>query len=99
MQNGYRLATRAGISICSDDMLVPAQKREIIAAAEAEVKEIENQYTNGLVTNGERYNKVVDIWGRTGDQVAKVMMDQLGHEEVSIATARRRSRSPSTRSS
>jgi DNA-directed RNA polymerase subunit beta' len=82
MQNGYRLATRAGISICSDDMLVPAQKREIIAAAEAEVKEIENQYTNGLVTNGERYNKVVDIWGRTGDQVAKVMMDQLGHEEV-----------------
>ena len=82
MQNGYRLATRAGISICSDDMLVPAQKREIIAAAEEEVKEIENQYTNGLVTNGERYNKVVDIWGRTGDQVAKVMMDQLGHVEV-----------------
>jgi DNA-directed RNA polymerase subunit beta' len=86
MQNGYRLATRAGISICSDDMLVPAQKREIIAAAEAEVKEIENQYTNGLVTNGERYNKVVDIWGRTGDRVAKVMMDQLGHVEVTIAT-------------
>ncbi|MES2771523.1 MAG: DNA-directed RNA polymerase subunit beta', partial [Pseudomonadota bacterium] len=54
----------------------------IIAAAEEEVKEIESQYTNGLVTFGERYNKVVDIWGRTGDQVAKVMMDQLGHEEV-----------------
>jgi len=82
MQNGYRLATRAGISICSDDMLVPTQKGEIIAAAEKEVKEIEGQYTNGLVTNGERYNKVVDIWGRTGDQVAKVMMEQLGHEEV-----------------
>ena len=82
MQNGYRLATRAGISICADDMLVPRQKSEIIAAAEREVKEIENQYTNGLVTNGERYNKVVDIWGRTGDQVAKVMMEQLGHEEV-----------------
>ncbi|HNJ52033.1 MAG TPA: DNA-directed RNA polymerase subunit beta', partial [Accumulibacter sp.] len=82
MQNGYALATRAGISICSDDMLVPAQKRDIIAAAEEEVKEIENQYTNGLVTNGERYNKVVDIWGRTGDQVAKVMMDQLGHVDV-----------------
>jgi DNA-directed RNA polymerase subunit beta' len=82
MQNGYRLATRAGISICSDDMLVPTQKRDIIAAAEEEVKEIESQYTNGLVTFGERYNKVVDIWGRTGDQVAKVMMDQLGHEEV-----------------
>ena len=82
MQNGYRLATRAGISICSDDMLVPTQKPEIIASAEKEVKEIESQYTNGLVTNGERYNKVVDIWGRTGDQVAKVMMEQLGQEEV-----------------
>jgi DNA-directed RNA polymerase subunit beta' len=82
MQNGYALATRAGISFCSDDMRVPAKKYEIIAAAEAEVKEIETQYTNGLVTQGERYNKVVDIWGRTGDQVAKVMMDELGHEEV-----------------
>jgi DNA-directed RNA polymerase subunit beta' len=82
MQNGYALATRAGISFCSDDMRVPAKKHEIIAAAEAEVKEIETQYTNGLVTNGERYNKVVDIWGRTGDQVAKVMMDELGHEET-----------------
>ena len=82
MQNGYRLATRAGISICSDDMLVPTQKPEIIAAAEKEVKEIESQYTNGLVTDGERYNKVVDIWGRTGEQVAKVMMEQLGQVEV-----------------
>ena len=82
MQNGYALATRAGISFCSDDMRVPAKKPEIIAAAEAEVKEIETQYTNGLVTNGERYNKVVDIWGRTGDQVAKVMMEELGHEET-----------------
>ena len=82
MQNGYALATRAGISFCSDDMLVPAKKYEIINAAESEVKEIEDQYKNGLVTQGERYNKVVDIWGRTGDQVAKVMMDELGHEEV-----------------
>ncbi|WP_428825956.1 DNA-directed RNA polymerase subunit beta' [Azonexus sp. IMCC34842] len=82
MQNGYALATRAGISFCSDDMLVPSKKYEIISAAEAEVKEIEIQYTNGLVTNGERYNKVVDIWGRTGDQVAKVMMDELGHEDT-----------------
>jgi DNA-directed RNA polymerase subunit beta' len=82
MQNGYALATRGGISFCSDDMRVPAQKSEIIAAAKEEVKEIEGQYTNGLVTQGERYNKVVDIWGRAGDQVAKVMMEQLGHEEV-----------------
>ena len=82
MQNGYALATKAGISFCSDDMQVPAKKYEIIAEAESEVKEIEDQYKNGLVTQGERYNKVVDIWGRTGDMVAKVMMDQLGHEEV-----------------
>ncbi|HJW01823.1 MAG TPA: DNA-directed RNA polymerase subunit beta' [Azospira sp.] len=82
MQNGYALATRAGISFCSDDMRVPTEKHKIIAEAEREVKEIETQYTNGLVTFGERYNKVVDIWGRTGDQVAKVMMEQLGHEET-----------------
>jgi DNA-directed RNA polymerase subunit beta' len=82
MQAGFTFATRAGISICVDDMLVPSQKHELIAAAEAEVKEIEQQYTSGLVTVGERYNKVVDIWGRTGDQVGKAMMDQLSHQEV-----------------
>ena len=82
MQSGFRLATRGGISICIDDMLVPPQKQSIIEAAEAEVKEIEKQYTSGLVTVGERYNKVVDIWGRAGDQVAKAMMDQLQHQKV-----------------
>jgi DNA-directed RNA polymerase subunit beta' len=82
MQSGFRLATRGGISICIDDMLVPPQKHAIIEAAEAEVKEIEKQYTSGLVTVGERYNKVVDIWGRAGDQVAKAMMDQLQHQKV-----------------
>jgi DNA-directed RNA polymerase subunit beta' len=82
MQAGFRLATRGGISICIDDMLVPGQKHGIIEAAEAEVKEIEKQYTSGLVTVGERYNKVVDIWGRAGDQVAKAMMDQLQHQKV-----------------
>jgi DNA-directed RNA polymerase subunit beta' len=82
MQAGFRLATRGGISICIDDMLVPPQKQGIIEAAEAEVKEIEKQYTSGLVTVGERYNKVVDIWGRAGDQVAKAMMDQLQHQKV-----------------
>lgn len=82
MQSGFRLATRGGISICIDDMLVPSQKQGLIEAAEAEVKEIEKQYTSGLVTVGERYNKVVDIWGRAGDQVAKAMMDQLQHQKV-----------------
>ena len=82
MYGGFSMATRAGISIAVDDMLVPQQKDEIISAAEKEVQEIESQYTSGLVTQGERYNKVVDIWGRAGDVVAKAMMDQLGTEEV-----------------
>ena len=80
MQSGFTLATRAGISIAMDDMLVPPAKLDIIRKAETEVKEIEQQYTSGLVTQGERYNKVVDIWGRAGDQVGKAMMEQLGHE-------------------
>jgi DNA-directed RNA polymerase subunit beta' len=82
MQAGFTFATRAGISICVDDMLVPTQKHDLISAAEGEVKEIESQYTSGLVTVGERYNKVVDIWGRAGDQVGKAMMDQLSTQEV-----------------
>ena len=82
MQFGFRLATRAGVSIAVKDMLVPDQKEPIIRAAENEVKEIAQQYASGLVTDGERYNKVVDIWGRTGDQVAKAMMDQLGKQRI-----------------
>ncbi|MDF2466430.1 MAG: rpoC [Ramlibacter sp.] len=82
LQNGFRLATKAGISICVDDMLVPPQKPDIITRAEKEVKEIEQQYTSGLVTAGERYNKVVDIWGKAGDEVSKVMMAQLAKEKV-----------------
>jgi len=82
MYTGFTYATRAGISICVDDMLMPPQKNELIGAAEKEVHEIHTQYTSGLVTDGERYNKVVDIWGRTGDIVAKAMMEQLGSEPV-----------------
>ena len=82
MYSGFTLATRAGISIAVDDMLVPTQKADLISAAESEVKEIEAQYTSGLVTQGERYNKVVDIWGRAGDMVAKAMMTQLGSESA-----------------
>ncbi|MBC3832660.1 DNA-directed RNA polymerase subunit beta' [Undibacterium amnicola] len=82
MQSGFRLATRAGISICIDDMLVPPQKVTLLAAAEHEVKQIEQQYASGLVTAGERYNKVVDIWGKTGDEVGKAMMEQLKVEAV-----------------
>ena len=82
LQYGFRLATKAGISICIDDMLVPTEKPGIIEHAEQEVKEIAHQYTSGLVTSGERYNKVVDIWGKAGDEVSKVMMAQLSKEIV-----------------
>jgi DNA-directed RNA polymerase subunit beta' len=82
LQSGFRLATRAGISICIDDMLVPQEKPSIISRAQKEVKEIEQQYVSGLVTAGERYNKVVDIWGKSGDEVSKVMMGQLSKEIV-----------------
>ncbi|GAB6048848.1 DNA-directed RNA polymerase subunit beta' [Methyloparacoccus murrellii] len=82
MYMGFSNATRAGVSFGVDDMAIPARKEEIIAAAEAEVKEIQNQYASGLVTDGERYNKVVDIWSHANDQVAKVMMEGLGTEVV-----------------
>ncbi|MDO4248714.1 MAG: DNA-directed RNA polymerase subunit beta' [Neisseria sp.] len=82
MYTGFALAAKGGISICVDDMEVPKEKPELLAAAQAEVKEIENQYRQGLVTNGERYNKVVDIWGRTGDKIAKAMMDNLSSQKV-----------------
>src|SRR6188508_2446631 len=82
MQAGFTIATRAGISFGVNDMRIPEQKQQMIRDAETEVKEIENQYTSGLVTAGERYNKVVDIWSRCGEQVGKVMMEQLGQESV-----------------
>jgi DNA-directed RNA polymerase subunit beta' len=82
MYTGFSYATRAGISIAVDDMQVPPEKGEIISNAEKEVQEIEAQYTSGLVTQGERYNKVVDIWGRAGDMVAKAMMDRLEKEPL-----------------
>jgi DNA-directed RNA polymerase subunit beta' len=85
MYTGFKYATRAGVSIGVDDMVVPQSKIKILATAEREVKEIQEQYSSGLVTNGERYNKVVDIWSRTNDQVAKAMMEKLGTDEVTDA--------------
>ena len=82
MYTGFSYATRAAVSFGINDMVIPEVKQKILAEAEEEVLEIQNQYTSGLVTMGERYNKVVDIWSRTNDQVAKAMMDVLGNEEV-----------------
>jgi DNA-directed RNA polymerase subunit beta' len=82
MKTGFRLATRAGVSIAMGDMIVPDAKAEILAQASAEVKEIDRQYSSGLVTAQERYNNVVDIWGKAGDRVGKAMMEQLSTEPV-----------------
>jgi DNA-directed RNA polymerase subunit beta' len=88
MYTGFRFATKAGISIGVNDMVVPDEKEAILSVAESEVKEIQDQYASGLVTEGERYNKVVDIWSRTNDQVAKAMMDKLGSETVVDASGK-----------
>jgi DNA-directed RNA polymerase subunit beta' len=82
MYTGFYYATRAGVSFGVNDMVVPKEKQPILASAENEVKDIQDQYAAGLVTDGERYNKVVDIWSRTNDQVAKAMMEKLGVELV-----------------
>jgi DNA-directed RNA polymerase subunit beta' len=88
MYTGFGMATRAGLSIGVDDMLPPPEKAEIIAEAEDEVKSIQNQYVSGLLTDGERYNKVVDIWTRTTEKLTKTMMERLGSEEVKDAAGR-----------
>ena len=82
MYTGFHYATRAGVSFGIDDIIIPEQKTRIVTAADDEVKEIQDQYASGLVTNGERYNKVVDIWSRANDQVAKAMMEKLGSEDA-----------------
>ena len=82
MYLGFNQATMSGASVCADDMVIPEAKGNILAKAEAEVEEIATQYASGLVTDGERYNKIIDIWSRTNDQIAKAMMDGLGTDTV-----------------
>ena len=80
MYAGFKYSTYAGVSIGVEDMVVPENKGEIIAKAEEEVKNFQDQYSSGLITDGERYNKVVDIWSHTNDAVAKAMMDKIKEE-------------------
>ena len=82
MYLGFEYATKSGVSIALDDMVVPDNKEDILSDAESQVKNIQSQFTSGLLTQGERYNKVVDIWSRTNDHVAQAMMDKLGTEVV-----------------
>ena len=85
MYTGFRYATRAGVSIGIDDMIIPDEKKGILTEAEAEVNEIQEQYASGLVTAGERYNTVVDIWSRTNEQIAAAMLKGIGTEKVTDA--------------
>ncbi|MEK6771125.1 MAG: DNA-directed RNA polymerase subunit beta', partial [Pseudomonadota bacterium] len=85
MYTGFHYATRSAVSFGMDDMIIPAEKAGIIGQAETEVKAIQNQYASGLLTDGERYNRVVDIWTHTSEKVAKALMEQLGSELVTDA--------------
>ncbi|GMR20284.1 MAG: DNA-directed RNA polymerase subunit beta' [Gammaproteobacteria bacterium] len=89
MYSGFAYATRAGISIGVDDMMTPVEKADIVSAAESEVKAITAQYQSGLLTDGERYNKVVDIWTHTSEKVANSMMERMGSEEITDADGNR----------
>ena len=82
MYLGYEYSTRSGASIGVDDFVIPDEKAEIIAEAETEIREIESQFASGLVTQGEKYNKVIDIWTRANDMVGAAMMDNLSKETV-----------------
>jgi DNA-directed RNA polymerase subunit beta' len=79
---GYMYATRAGISICMDDMVIPREKHEYLADAQRRVEDVVEQYQEGLITDGERYNKIVDIWASVADEVTRVMMKGIGSEVV-----------------
>ena len=79
---GYKYATLSGISIAMKDMVVPSRKGKIIEKAENEVKKIEDQYISGLITDGEKYNKVVDIWAQSTEDVASEMMEEMAVEDM-----------------
>ena len=79
---GYKYATQAGISICIKDMVIPERKAEILKRSQTEVSQVEEQYQEGLITEGEKYNKVVDIWAKATDEVAAEMMAEMAREVI-----------------
>jgi len=85
MYMGFEYSTKSGISFCSNDMIIPEEKATMIDAANAQIKAVQQQFASGVVTTGERYNKVIDIWSRTSEEVAKAMMDKVGFETVTDA--------------
>ncbi|MBC7052152.1 hypothetical protein G6O46_24390, partial [Salmonella enterica subsp. enterica serovar Enteritidis] len=79
---GYEHATRAGVSICMDHMVIPDAKHVLLNEAQGEVQQVVDQYQEGLITDGERYNKIVDIWAGVADKVTAEMMIVIGKEKV-----------------
>ncbi len=94
MYMGFEFSTKSGISFCSNDMIIPKEKTEMIENANSKVKFVQQQFSSGVLTNGERYNKVIDIWSRTAEDVAKAMMDKVGYEDMIDAKGNTK-RSPS----
>jgi DNA-directed RNA polymerase subunit beta' len=78
---GYSFSTLAGISVCVDDMQIPTGKESMVKEAQKEVADVHDEYSEGLITDGERYNKIVDIWSKTTDEIADAMMKEVGEEE------------------
>ena len=95
MDLGFKHACRAGISFGKDDMVIPATKHDIVEAARKQVEEFEQQYNDGLITQGEKYNKVVDAWAKCGDKIAEEMMKGIAAVQIDPRPA---ARSRSTRS-
>jgi len=87
---GYLFATRSGVSVCMSDLVIPKRKYELLDESKASVREIEDQYAEGLITDGERYNKVVDIWAQVAEQIAEEMMSGIGNEEVTSDSGEKR---------
>ena len=89
MYMGFEFSTKSGISFCSNDMIIPEEKSGLVAKAKDQIKDVQNQYSSGIVTDGERYNKVIDIWSRTSEEVAKSMMDKVGFEVVEVSPGKK----------
>jgi DNA-directed RNA polymerase subunit beta' len=92
---GFEYATKAGISICMDDMVIPDKKKDLIGEAQEELERVVDQYQEGLITDGERYNKVVDIWASVADRVTEEMMSVIGREVVKDAETGEEAEEPS----
>ncbi|HJL13388.1 MAG TPA: DNA-directed RNA polymerase subunit beta', partial [Polyangiaceae bacterium LLY-WYZ-15_(1-7)] len=92
---GYEMSTRAGVSICMADMEIPESKKVILAEAQADVETVIEQYQEGLITDGERYNKVVDIWAEASDRVAKDLVEGIAYDELEDADTGETARVPS----